>query len=258
MIAGQVALLVGGAGDIGRAIAVALGKESARVVVADVNVTAAEAVAAEVRKLGGHSAAMHMDVTAESVVATGMRDVAERYGRLDLVVTLPAVIDKPAAVWEMPKETWDRSIAIELTGVFLACREALRIMVPRRRGKIINVSSIAGKIAYPLRASYAVAKAGVIRLTECLALEAGPHGIAVNAICPGPTATERLTQIIANRAAATGRGVPEIEAEYRDRTALGEFPCPEDIAALVVYLASPPGDRVTGQAIDVDAGYLLK
>jgi NAD(P)-dependent dehydrogenase (short-subunit alcohol dehydrogenase family) len=257
-LSGQVALLVGGAGGIGQAIALALAREGADVAVADVNVDRAEQVAAELRRLRCRGLALHLDVTLEPSVADGINRVTQQLGEVDLLVTLAAVIDQPSPIWEMSKETWDRSLAVELTGTFLVCRELLRRMIPRKRGRIVNISSVAGKFAYPLRASYAVAKAGTIRLTECLAREAGPYGILANAICPGPTEGERLEQIIANRAAATGRETAEIEAEYRNTTVLGEFPRPDDIAGLVVYLASPAGSHITGQAIDIDSGYLLR
>ena len=254
----QIALLVGAGGAIGQAISEELAGAGVNVIVADVDLEAAEQCAVIARKQNPQTTAMQLDVTAEADVVTGIRSAADSHGgRLDLVINLAAELDRATPVWELPKDVWDRSLEVQLTGTFLVCRETLKIMVPQNRGKIINVSSIAGKMAYPLRASYAVAKAGVNRLTECLAVEAGPHGIQVNAICPGPTSGKRINDVMRSRAAATRRSFAEVEQEYRNKTSLGQFTQPKDISELAVYLASSAGDRITGQCIDVDAGYLL-
>jgi NAD(P)-dependent dehydrogenase (short-subunit alcohol dehydrogenase family) len=197
-------------------------------------------------------------VADEAQVVAAVQQVVEEFGRLDLLVNAAAVLDPPMLVVDLPREVWDQTFAVDLTGTFLCCKHALPVMIPRRRGKIINLSSVAGKMGYPLRASYAAAKAGIISLTKTLAMECGEYNVQVNAICPGPVEGERMRGVIEQRARTQGRTFEEVEAEYRRTTVLQRFIQPEDVARLVLYLASPDGDAVTGQAIDVDAGYRLK
>ncbi len=250
---GQTALITGGAQGIGRAIALALAREGANVVIADLNGDGAAQVAQEV---GGISVAC--DVTDEAQVEATVKRAVDEFGQLDILVNSAAIIDPAMLVVDMPREVWERTLTVDLTGTFLCCKHALKAMIPRKQGRIINLSSIAGKMGYPLRASYAAAKMGVISLTMTLALEHGEHGITVNAICPGPVEGERMKSVITYRAQAQGRTFEEVEREYQETTALNQFIQADDIAQLVVYLASPAGDRITGQAIVVDAGYLLK
>jgi NAD(P)-dependent dehydrogenase (short-subunit alcohol dehydrogenase family) len=249
----QAALITGGAQGIGRVIALTLAQEGARVVVVDINPDGAAEVAQEVSGL-----AIACDVTDETQVEAAVQRTVKEFGQLDILVNCAANIDPAMKVVDMPLEVWERTIAVDLTGTFLCCKHALKAMIPRKRGRIINLSSVAGKMAYPLRASYATAKMGIISLTMTLALEYGEHGITVNAICPAPVEGERMRTVIAQRAVAQGRTFEEVDREYRETTALNTFIQPEDIAQLIVFLASPAGDRITGQAIDVDAGYLLK
>jgi NAD(P)-dependent dehydrogenase (short-subunit alcohol dehydrogenase family) len=252
-LANQTALITGGAQGIGRVIALTLAQEGAKVAVADINLDGAAQVAKEV---GGISLAC--DVTDERSVEAAVQRVVNEFGQLDILVNCAANVDPAMKVVDMPLDVWERTLTVDLTGTFLCCKHALKAMIPRQRGRIVNLSSVAGKMAYPLRASYAAAKMGVISLTMTLALEYGEHGITVNAICPAPVEGERMRTVIAQRAAAQGRTYEEVDREYRETTALNTFVQPEDIAQLVLYLCSSAGDRVTGQAIDVDAGYLLK
>jgi NAD(P)-dependent dehydrogenase (short-subunit alcohol dehydrogenase family) len=128
-------------------------------------------------------------------------------------------------------------------------------MQARRSGKIINISSVAGKIAYPLRAPYAVSKWGLIGLTKTLAKELGPFHIQVNAVCPGPVEGKRMETVIRNRARQEGRSIQEVEADFLQASALGRMVEEDDIASLVLFLASPLGNNITGEAIDVTAGF---
>ncbi len=252
-LSNQVALIPGGAQGIGRVIALTLAQEGAKVVIADVNADGATRVAQEVGGLG-----VACDVTDESDVEAAVQRAVEKFGQLDILVNCAANVDPAMRVVDMPREVWEQTLAVNLTGTFLCCKHALRVMIPRKRGRIVNLSSVAGKMAYPLRAAYAAAKMGIISLTMTLALEYGEHDITVNAICPAPVEGERMRTVIAQRAAAQGRTYEEVDREYRETTALNTFIQPEDIAQLVLYLCSSAGDRITGQAIDVDAGYLLK
>ncbi len=130
-------------------------------------------------------------------------------------------------------------------------------MIERRSGKIINISSIAGKTAYALRSPYATSKWGMLGLSRTLAQELGPHNIQVNAICPGPTDGERIRSVIAGRARELGRPEPEIERLYVEATALKRMVNPDHVAAAVLFFVSEEGDSITGDALDVSAGYAL-
>jgi NAD(P)-dependent dehydrogenase (short-subunit alcohol dehydrogenase family) len=146
-------------------------------------------------------------------------------------------------------------MAVNLTGVFLCAKAVLPAMTAQRSGKIINISSVVGKMAYALRAAYAVSKWGVIGLTLTLAKEYGVYNIQVNALCPGPVRGERMRGIIEKRAVELGQSIDEVERTYTSTTLLQRFVEPEDVAAMAAFLASAEGNNITGQAIDVSAGY---
>ena len=134
-------------------------------------------------------------------------------------------------------------------------RAVIPSMIERKTGRIINISSIAGKMAYPLRAPYAASKWGLVGLTLTLAQELGPYNVRVNVVCPGPTRTELIDSVIRARAAAAGVSVDEMFQEYVRATALKRMVLPEEVADVVLFLCSPESDAITGQAIDVSAGY---
>jgi NAD(P)-dependent dehydrogenase (short-subunit alcohol dehydrogenase family) len=128
-------------------------------------------------------------------------------------------------------------------------------MIERKAGKIINISSVAGKMAYPLRSPYAASKWGLVGLTMTLAQELGPYNIQVNAICPGPTHTEMIDSVVRARARAAGVDVNVMFQDYVRATALKRMVLPEEVADLVLFLCSPESSAITGQAIDISAGY---
>ncbi len=250
-------VVVGAAGSIGPFIARRFLQDGAYVCIADVNEERLNEIWHDLCAYVGRVDQRGVDVRSEESVSSLFRYVGDVVGGIDVLVNSFAGLDQPTPIWELPVDLWQQTLAVELTGVFLCCREALRWMIPRRSGTIVNVSSIAGKMAYSLRSAYAVAKAGVNALTRCLALEAGKYSVTVNAICPGPVAGPRIQAVIEKRAAATGRSAAEVEEEYLNRTVLREFAQPEEIAELAAFLASPAARHITGQLIDVDSGFLL-
>lgn len=250
-------VIVGAAGSIGPFIARRFAQEGGYVCIADLNADRLDEIWHDLCGLVARVEQQPVDVRSEDSVKELFGRVRDDAGGVDVLINCFAVLDQPRPAWELPLNEWRESIDVELTGVFLTCREALQLMIPQKSGRIVNLSSIAGKMAYRLRAAYAVAKAGVNALTRCLALEAGEHGITVNAICPGPVAGPRIQAVIEKRASATGRPAPEIESEYLSRTVLREFAQPEEIAELAYFLATPAARHITGQLIDVDSGYLL-
>jgi NAD(P)-dependent dehydrogenase (short-subunit alcohol dehydrogenase family) len=256
-IGGLRVVLTGAAGSIAPFVGKAFLQGAARVLLADLAEERLEQVWLDLSAWVGQCERHVVDVRSEESVRGLFEKALRLWGGVDVLITCAAYLDQPRPAWEIPLSDWQACLDVDLTGTFLCCREALRHMIQQRRGTIINISSIAGKIAYPLRASYAVAKAGVHALTRCLAREAAPHGVTVNAICPGPTESPRIRRVIQERAAATGRTETEVEQEYLQKTAMGEFVRPEEVAALAVFLASPAARHITGQLIDIDSGYLL-
>jgi len=171
------------------------------------------------------------------------------------LVNNAGIIGPTAAVPDVSRRDWEEVLAVNLTGAFLCSKLFLPAMIARRSGRIINISSIAGKIGYALRSPYAVSKWGMIGLTLSTAKEVGEHNIQVNAVCPGPVEGDRMKALIETRADEQGRSVGEVTQEYVDQVVLGRFVQADDIAALVAFLTSDEALNITGQALDVSAGW---
>jgi NAD(P)-dependent dehydrogenase (short-subunit alcohol dehydrogenase family) len=253
---GQVAVVTGGGRAIGRTIALRLARDGADVVLAAPDRGALEATAAEVEALGRRALPVVTDVTREEQVQAMAARALDAFGRIDVLVNNAGVIGPTAPVVGLSRADWDEVLAVNLTGAMLCCKAVLPGMIARRSGRIINIASIAGKMAYSLRSPYAVSKWGLIGLTLTLAKEVGEHDIQVNAVCPGPVRGERMRGIIATRARELGQTAEEVERTYLRTTVLGRMVEEEDVAAVVAFLASA-ARNVTGQAIDVAAGYGL-
>jgi NAD(P)-dependent dehydrogenase (short-subunit alcohol dehydrogenase family) len=207
---------------------------------------------------GGRALARVADVSDETAVAHMVADTVERFGRLDILVNNAGIAGPTAAVSESPADEWARTLAINLTGAFLCAKHAIPHLVAGGGGRIINITSVAGKIGYALRSAYAASKWGMIGLTRSLALEVGPQNITVNAIAPGSTRGERLTNVIRDRAAALGHTADEVEQEFFiGHNALRRLVEPEEIAATAVFLASDEARNITGETISVSAGFRL-
>ena len=257
LLAGRVAVVTGGGRAIGRAVALRLARDGADLVLAGPDAAELEAVASEVAALGRRALPLVADVTREDQVAHMAAEARRAFGRIDVLVNNAGIIGPTAPVQNVERADWDAVLAVNLTGAFLCCKAVLPGMVECRSGKIINIASVAGKQAYPLRSPYAVSKWGLIGLTLTLAAEAGPSGVQVNAVSPGPVEGVRMRRIMAERARELGQTEAEVERAYVAKSALGRLVREEDVAALVAFLASPASDNVTGQAIDVSAGYGL-
>lgn len=252
------AVITGGAQGIGRVTAGVLARDGYAVALLDLRPDGAAAAAAELRASGATTLGLEADVSNELAVTTAFDRVMAEFGRLDLLVNGAAWVDPPFEVVDMPLQVWERTFSVALTGTFLCSRQALRVMLPAGSGSIVNISSVAGKMPYRFRAAYAAAKAGVQSLTRTLALEAGPHGIRVNAVCPGPVEGPRIETVFEQRAGAANIPYAAVREEFERGAALRQLTRPEDVAELIRFLASPAAARITGQLIDVDAGYLLK
>ena len=238
-LAGRTALVTGGASGIGKACAEALAGEGARVVVADLDGEGAGRVAAAV----GAEAASPLDVTDSDDVAALVSHVATAFGSLDVLVTCAGVFHA-TSFDEITPDEWDRIQAVNLRGTFLTCQAAVRQMIPRGRGRIVTIASLAGQVGgLAAGASYAASKAGVIGLTKSMARFAGPHGIGVNCVNPGVIDTPMTAGWPSGVRERTVGGTP-----------LGRMGTPAEVAAAVVWLASDAAAFVHGAHVDVNGG----
>jgi NAD(P)-dependent dehydrogenase (short-subunit alcohol dehydrogenase family) len=253
----RVAIVTGGGRAIGRSIALRLARGGANLVLAGPQEEELEVTGEIVRSLSRRALTVSTDVTREEQVQVMVEQGLQLFGRIDILVNNAGIIGPTAPVVQVLRTEWDEVLAVNLTGAFLCSKAVLPGMMARRAGKIINIASVAGKIAYPLRSPYAVSKWGLIGLTRTLAQEVGEYNVQVNAVCPGPVAGERMRRIIAQRAQELGQTVPEVEHAYVETTALKRLVGEEDVAELVAFLASSAADNITGEAIDVSAGYAL-
>jgi NAD(P)-dependent dehydrogenase (short-subunit alcohol dehydrogenase family) len=247
VLADRVALVTGGGRGIGRALALALAEAGADVAVADVDVPSAESVAAEVSACGRQGLAVAADVTSKPAVEVMVRMTLETLGGLDILIN-NAGIFPIAPVATITEEGWDRVMAINLKGVFLCSQAALAPMRQAGGGRIVNVASVSGLVGAVGLAHYAASKAGVIGFTKSLAREVAPMGITVNAIAPGIIETETASQTFPKGA---------LQA-YQAQVPLRRLGRPEDLTALVVFLASPAAAYITGQVYAVDGGYTMQ
>ena len=249
----KVAIITGGGQGIGEAITLGFAKEGADTVIADINLENAQRTAKKVEELGRRAMAIEVDVSKSSHVDTMVEATVNKFGRIDILVN-NAGINILAPLLEYGEEQWDRVIAVNLKGVFLCTQRVARQMVKQEiKGKIINISSIGGKVGYPCRPAYGASKGGVINFTQAAASELCRYGIWVNSIAPGPTDTPMHDDIT-----YTQGGPQELE-NLRNivRTPpVGRRGKPEDIAAAAIYLASDESDYVLGTILDVDGGFL--
>ena len=237
---GRAALVTGAARGIGLAIAERLRGEGARVALVDRD---ADAVQAAAKRLGDGTLAIVADVTPTPDVERAVRAPHDRWGRLDIVVHNAGITGRSYPIWELADEDWHQVIACDLTSVFLVCRAAIRLMLAAGGGRIVNVASIAGKEGNPTLVPYSAAKAGVIGLTKALAKEVATRGIYVNAVAPAVIDTELLTQM-------TKETVDMLIAKIP----MGRVGRPQEVAALVAWLASDECSFSTGAVYDLSGG----
>ena len=243
MLENKVALVTGAGRGIGRAIAIALAKEGAEVVV---NYNGSEERAKEVKQTieenGGKASIYKCNVSDFEACEAMIKDIVKEHGRLDILVN-NAGITKDGLIMKMKEEDFDSVLNVNLKCTFNTIRNSVRHMLRQKSGKIINISSVSGILGNAGQANYAASKAGVIGLTKTMARELGSRGITVNAIAPGFVDTE-MTGVLSE----------EIRENACRQIILGRFGKPEDIANVAVFLASDKADYITGQVISVDGG----
>ena len=243
MLKNKIALITGAGRGNGRAIAIALAKEGAEVVI---NYNGSEERAKEVKQTieenGGKASIYKCNVSDFVACEAMIKDIVKEYGHLDILVN-NAGITKDGLIMKMKEEDFDSVLNVNLKGTFNTIRHSARQMLKQRSGKIINISSVSGILGNVGQANYAASKAGVIGLTKTMARELGSRGITVNAIAPGFVDTE-MTEVLSE----------EIRENACKQIILGRFGKPEDIANTAVFLASDKADYITGQVISVDGG----
>lgn len=254
LLAGRRALVTGAATGIGRAIAEAFAAEGAQVAVSDISLDGARDLA---ERLGNSARAYRLDVTDAAETATVIRDAAEWMGGFDLLAA-NAGISTMNAVVDLTEEEWDSNMAVNAKGVFLSNREAVRhFLAAGEKGVIVNTASLAGKIGVSLLAHYAASKFAVVGFTQSLAKEVGEHGIRVNAVCPGFVRTSMQDREVMWEGKLRNMTPEEVRDEYVAATPLGRLEEPEDVAAIVVFLASDLSGFLTGEAINASGGVLM-
>jgi len=249
LLAGRHALVTGAGGGIGSAVAAELARHGARVTLVG---RSYERLREACNAIGG-TEPISGDVTDEKSVAQTFATARSRFGDVDILVNAAgSAPSDPFA--RISLDEWEQTIAVNLTGVFLCCREALPAMARSSFGRIVNVASTAGLTGYRYVAAYCAAKHGVIGLTRALALEVSKENVTVNAVCPGFTETTLLEESIARIVAVTGRSADAARAALASRSPRGGFVKPAEVANAVAWLCLPGSEAVTGQAIAVDGG----
>lgn len=248
----KVCIVTGGALGIGRAYALGMAEEGAKIIIADINVKAAETTAKDIQATGREALAIKTDISSPDDTQEMARRTVERFGRIDVLVNNAAVFERPTMsrvpFWELKLDEWDRVINVNLKGPLLCCRAVFPYMKDQGAGKIINVSSNKIFNASSNNIHYVASKTGVIGLTRALAAELGDYNINVNCIAPGGTLSAEPGDKAYERQAKRSSGGGE------SRKCLKRGELPEDLVGTAIFLASSDSDFITGQTIVVDGG----
>ncbi len=253
---GKVATITGGARGIGRACALRFAREGARVAVLDILSAEAQATARQVEELGGKALAIQCDVRKKDQVSAAVAQILGAWGRIDVWVNNAGVYTG-SPVLEVPLEAWNQTLDTNFTGVFLGCGAVAPVMRQQRSGRIINISSMAGKTSWPATAAYSASKSAVIGLTRTVALDMAPFSVTVNAVCPGNTETDMVRQVASAAGPRERLSADEWLRQRAGDCPLGRLAAPDEIAGPVAFLASDDARYITGQAISIDGGMVL-
>jgi meso-butanediol dehydrogenase/(S,S)-butanediol dehydrogenase/diacetyl reductase len=251
----RIALITGAGSGIGQGVALRFAREGARLALLDNRPEALEETSAQLKDVGAEFESYTGDVSVTEDVEGSFKQAIERFGGLDICVNNAGIGNPPMPIVQMTDEGFDRTIAVNLRGVFLCMRAAARQMIAQGRGgRIISVSSQAGKTGYPILAPYSATKGAVILLTQALAKELGAFKITVNCVCPGTIDTPLLRSGVEPIAQASGQSFEDFLLKNMPPIVLGRIGYPEDVAKIITFLASDEGDYMTGQAINITGG----
>jgi len=253
-LTGKIAIVTGAARGLGRAFAEAMAEAGADVVCSDILTEELKETVKIIEKIGRKVLALQVDVTQEDDIKMMVNETVRQFGRLDIIVNNAGIIEKPCLAHELSLEEWNRVIAVNLTGVFLCAREAARVMMKQKSGKIINISSTGGFTGasppIPPAPAYIAAKGAVVNLTRELALEYAPFGINVNSIAPGFFSTELTAELAQDE---------EFVKSLKELLPLSQkIGIASDLKGTAIYLASKASDFVTGHILVADQGFLAK
>jgi NAD(P)-dependent dehydrogenase (short-subunit alcohol dehydrogenase family) len=252
-------VVVTGAGyGIGKQIALAFGRAGANVVLAARSEDKIAEVAGELRAMNTDPLPLRVDISEQVAVKNMVEQALEKYGSIDVLVNNAAVSGPTAMVPDIDESEWREAVDINLTGTFYCCKYVSNAMRKINSGNIITLSSVGGRTAYPMRASYSVTRWAVIGLSHTMAAELGPHGIRVNAVVPGPIEGERAERVFAARAAADDVPVDAVKDMFTKDIPIGRMPTEEEVANSVLYLASDFSSGIHGQTIQVDGGFRMQ
>jgi 3-hydroxybutyrate dehydrogenase len=255
---GKVAIVTGGSSGIGLAIVEMFAREGVNCVIADLEASGGEQAATKLQKAGADCLFVATNVSQPGEVRHLVEATIERFGRLDILVN-NAGLQFVAPVVDFPEERWDTLIGVMLTGTFLCCKYALPHMIRQKWGRVINISSVHGKVASPFKVAYISAKHGVLGLTKVVALEMGENNITCNAICPAYVRTPMVEKQIADQARVNGISEEDVVQKIMlSPAAIRRMLEPDEVSSLVAYLCSDAAAGITGTALDIDLGWTAR
>ncbi|MHB8880173.1 MAG: 3-oxoacyl-[acyl-carrier-protein] reductase [Thermodesulfovibrionales bacterium] len=241
----KVVLITGGARGIGKAIAACLAKRGANLVIADISYENAAETARELAATGIRTLPLKLDVSKADEVAAAFGEIMKEFGKIDVLIN-NAGITRDGLLLRMKDEDWDAVMNINLKGVFLCSKEAMKLMVKQKSGRIINIASVVAFMGNPGQANYSASKAGIVGLTKTIAREYASRGITVNAVAPGFIATAMTDALAEN-----------VKQEMLKSIPVGKFGSVDDVATAVAFFASPDSSYITGQVIHVNGGMYM-
>jgi NAD(P)-dependent dehydrogenase (short-subunit alcohol dehydrogenase family) len=256
-LAGRGALVTGAGYGIGRLIALRLARAGARVVLAGRSTDALASTAVEIESSGGVAIVVPADVGDPDQVTRLAAAVAEKLGSLHVLVCNSGIAGPTADLWNIDPVDWEHTFRVNVTGTYLVCRACLPAMLDRGEGSVIVIGSATGKRPMAGRTPYAASKMALVGLVRSLALEAGPHGIRVNLVSPGPTEGPRLDAVMERQAAARGTTVSEVLPDLVTASPLRRLTAPDDVADAVLFLAGNSAAAITGQDLNVSSGWVM-